>query len=268
MIVKKAILIFSISSFILISFVYYYLNTLPDVSLLATNYPTLTMSSQGSKRILKLSRSLPWHWYTLEQIAPEAVAAVVVSEDWAFFMHMGFDLGQIKDALWDALRGKRFRGASTITQQLVKNLYLTSEKSLSRKVQELILSLKIEEALSKKRILELYLNVIEFGGGLYGVGSAADHYFRKSPATLTIKESAFLAMILPNPRIYSQSFRDRKMSDYAKKTIEAIINKMKQAKYISAQERNLALKQRFTWDTDDLGIMFATPSDDEYMQTQ
>jgi monofunctional glycosyltransferase len=126
---------------------------------------------------------------------------VIVAEDAAFFQHRGFDWEGIRDAAtrnWD--RGELRRGGSTITQQLAKNLYLSPHKNLVRKAHEAAITNALEQRLSKRRILELYLNVVELGRGVYGAEAAARHHFNKSAAELTPEEAALLAAILPSPR--------------------------------------------------------------------
>ena len=125
--------------------------------------------------------------------------AVLASEDQRFFEHFGFDIEQIEKALKENQRRKRVRGASTITMQTAKNLFLWSEKSFIRKGLEAYYTLLLEFLWSKQRILEVYLNIAEMGKGIYGVHQAAEIYYKKSPIKLTIQESATLAAILPNP---------------------------------------------------------------------
>lgn len=142
-------------------------------------------------------------WVPLKQIPNVVIDAVIVAEDGTFWSHSGFDWFEFKESLLRNLREFRFaRGASTITQQLVKNLYLSSSKDPFRKLKEWILTWKMERTLSKSRILELYLNVIEWGNGVYGVEAAANYYFGKSASALTREESARLAAIIPNPKRY------------------------------------------------------------------
>ena len=144
-----------------------------------------------------------WIWVPLSRISPHLQRAVIVAEDASFFRHHGFDWEGIRDAAtrnWD--RGELHRGGSTITQQLAKNLYLSPEKNLLRKAREVLITRAIEGRLTKKRILELYLNVVEWGQGVYGAEAAARHYFRKSAQDLTPEEAALLAAILPSPRHY------------------------------------------------------------------
>jgi monofunctional biosynthetic peptidoglycan transglycosylase len=125
---------------------------------------------------------------------------VLVAEDIGFFTHHGFALAEMQNALEDALRDRELpRGASTITQQLAKNLWLSPSRNPLRKAREALLTWQLERALSKRRILELYLNVVEFGPGIYGAGAASQRYFGKAPADLDESEAAQLAAALPNP---------------------------------------------------------------------
>jgi monofunctional biosynthetic peptidoglycan transglycosylase len=138
----------------------------------------------------------------LTEIAPVAVSAVVISEDASFFIHEGVDTKEIQKAITDALERGKLRGASTITQQLAKNLWLSTERSPLRKAKELVLTRRLEEALPKKRILTLYLNVAEWGDGVYGIQAAAREHFRTDAAHLTIAQAAMLAGMLPAPRTW------------------------------------------------------------------
>jgi len=149
-----------------------------------------------------------YSWVSLTQISPYLIDAVVASEDDAFFQHEGFNLDEIKDAIKTDIKKKRFaRGASTITMQLARNLYLSKEKTLTRKLKEAYLTYRLEKVLTKKRILELYLNMVEWGPGIYGIGEASEYYFGKSPLELNLKEATLLAVILPNPRYYNPYIR-------------------------------------------------------------
>jgi monofunctional biosynthetic peptidoglycan transglycosylase len=141
-----------------------------------------------------------YHWVDLEAISPQAAIAVIASEDQQFPYHFGFDFNSIRAAVRSHEHGGKLRGASTITQQVTKNLFLWSGRSFVRKGMEATLTLAMETALPKERILELYLNLAEFGRGIYGVEAAAQHFFHKHAAGLTGEESALLAVVLPNPR--------------------------------------------------------------------
>lgn len=142
-------------------------------------------------------------WVPYGSISPYMATAVVICEDARFFSHRGFDAQSIQSSIKDNLREGRFvRGGSTVTMQLAKNLFLEREKTLSRKLQEAVLTLLLEQSLRKEEILELYLNVVEFGPGIYGIGPAAAHYFRSRPRDLSLGQSLYLASILPNPKIH------------------------------------------------------------------
>jgi len=142
---------------------------------------------------------VPPVWAPMRQISPQLALAVLVAEDIEFFQHHGFSVAEMRIALEQAREGRRVRGASTITQQLAKNLWLTSDRTVGRKLREAILATDLERFLTKQRILELYLNVVPFGSGVYGAEAAARHYFGKSALFLTEGESAQLAAGLPRP---------------------------------------------------------------------
>jgi monofunctional biosynthetic peptidoglycan transglycosylase len=159
------------------------------------------------------------YWVTLDRISPNLQRAVLAGEDTNFATHNGFDYKAIQKA-WDqgfldaAKEAKKEgenddwlpnlpdfkRGASTITQQLAKNLYLSSQRNFFRKGQEALITIFLERELSKRRILELYLNVIEWGDGIYGAEAAGQHYFHKPAQALNANEAAFLSAMIPNPR--------------------------------------------------------------------
>jgi monofunctional glycosyltransferase len=138
-------------------------------------------------------------WVPLDRISRQAAIAVVASEDQQFPFHRGFDFRQIEKALQDAQAGERVRGASTISQQVAKNLFLWNGRSWVRKGLEAWFTVLVEALWPKRRVLEMYLNVAEFGHGLYGVEAAAQRYFRKPAARLGAAEAALLAAVLPNP---------------------------------------------------------------------
>jgi monofunctional biosynthetic peptidoglycan transglycosylase len=141
-------------------------------------------------------------WVPYSRISRQLVKAVLVTEDAAFWQHAGVDYQQIKESMEVNLeRGEFARGASTITQQLAKNLYLSPSKNPVRKVRELMIARRLEHELSKQRILELYLNVIEWGDGIYGAEAAARTYFGKPASRLDASESALLAAAIANPRV-------------------------------------------------------------------
>ena len=153
----------------------------------------------GAQRTVDLREGSPTYT-ALDQISPYMIAAVMTTEDGGFWRHRGFITSQFPTALKRNLEAGKIRlGASTITMQMVKNVLLSHERTLSRKLQEMFLTWHVEQTLSKERIMEVYLNVIEFGPGVYGITRAASHYFGKTPAELTPPEAAFLALMLPSP---------------------------------------------------------------------
>ena len=159
----------------------------------------LTVQTPQGSRQLVVGPQSPY-WAPLGAISPGLVLCVVRSEDAKFFQHAGFDWDQVQDSFeTDLEEGKYKRGGSTITMQLARNLFLWRGKSLPRKALEVYLTWRLEQTLTKRRILELYLNAVEWGPGIYGIGEASRYYFGKPPAALTLGESAMLAAILPNP---------------------------------------------------------------------
>ena len=141
-------------------------------------------------------------WVPLEEISPSLALAVVSSEDQKFFAHSGFDFESIRHAFEAFQRGKKLRGASTISQQTAKNVFLWPQRSWVRKGFEVYFTLLVEMCWSKRRILEVYLNSIEMGDGIYGAEAAAQFYFNKRAKDLTAPQAAAIAAVLPNPRHY------------------------------------------------------------------
>lgn len=142
------------------------------------------------------------HWVPLAQMSPELPIALIAAEDQKFPDHHGFDVQAIQDALDDAEEGERLRGASTITQQTAKNLFLWNGRSFVRKGFEAYFTVLLELLWPKRRILEVYANTAEFGDGIYGAAAASDVFFRKPVSTLGPREAALLAAVLPSPRRY------------------------------------------------------------------
>jgi monofunctional glycosyltransferase len=187
-----------------VSAAYIYL-TLPDVRPLRDNNPSLTAfmdlrAREAHERGLPVTRD--WIWVPYARISPNLKKAVIVTEDGSFWQHDGMDYEQLRESMevnWE--RGEFARGASTITQQLAKNLYLSPTKNPIRKVKEILITRRLEVELSKQRILELYLNSIEWGDGVWGAEAASRRYFKKSASELTAMESALLAASIANPHI-------------------------------------------------------------------
>jgi monofunctional biosynthetic peptidoglycan transglycosylase len=179
--------------------------TFPDVAALAKEQPKTTAFMELRKKQLRRagkSDELKWTWVSYGRISSNLRRGVLVAEDNEFYDHEGVDTKAMKEAFernWK--RGRVTHGGSTITQQLAKNLYLSPSRNPVRKVREYFIARSLEKHLSKKRILEIYLNVVEMGERVYGAEAAARHYFGKSAASLTPREAALLAGCLPNPRV-------------------------------------------------------------------
>jgi monofunctional glycosyltransferase len=165
-----------------------------------------------------------YEWVSLEQISPDAALAVIASEDQEFPFHLGFDFHSIREAIRSNARGHRVRGASTISQQVAKNLFLWSGRSYLRKALEAWFTVLLEALWPKERILEVYLNIAQFGPGIYGVQAAARTYFHRPALALTRADAALLAAVLPNPL---QLHVDRP-SRYVESRREWILGQMRQ----------------------------------------
>jgi monofunctional biosynthetic peptidoglycan transglycosylase len=164
-----------------------------ETSLMRQRDEDARRSNRRSRRVRR--------WVPLSRVSRHLICAVIAAEDPNFFGHEGIDWGAVRESVETNVKKRRFaRGASTITQQLAKNLFFTTRKSVTRKLREAIVARWLEEELSKRRILELYLNVIEWGEGLYGCEAAARRYYGKSAAQLSAAEAAGLAAMIPNPR--------------------------------------------------------------------
>ena len=200
--IGRALLAIPAAGFALLAYVYL---TLPDVRLLKTTNPATTAFMDLRDDEARDKGKAPHHsqrWVAYSRISPDLKRAVLVAEDDAFWQHDGVDYDQLRESIQaDWARGRFLRGGSTITQQLAKNLYLSPSKNPLRKLRELVIARRLEAELKKARILELYLNVIEWGDGVYGVESAARTYFQKPAAALGPSESALLAAAIINPRL-------------------------------------------------------------------
>jgi monofunctional biosynthetic peptidoglycan transglycosylase len=207
--------------------------TWPDVAALARNQPGTTAFIERYRRGpwmgLGPDREVQWKWVPGSRISPNLKRAVIVSEDIEFFSHNGFSTREQRAALEDAWDDKKLpRGASTISQQLVKNLWLSPSYNPLRKVKEALLTWQIERTLSKRRILELYLNVVEFGEGIYGAEAAARHYYGRSAAGLSERQAAELAASLPRPKSWHPGSRS---SSYQRK-IRSVQRRMARAGWL------------------------------------
>ncbi|MEW6601006.1 MAG: monofunctional biosynthetic peptidoglycan transglycosylase [Nitrospirota bacterium] len=198
----------------------------PDISKLKKDNPAKTsfMKHREQEWLARgKSTKVKQVWVPINRISPYLVKAVIIAEDDKFYKHEGFDYEAIQKAIERDIKQKKFKfGGSTISQQLAKNLYLSSSKNPLRKAMEAFLTWRLEMNLSKKRILELYLNVAEWGEGIFGIEAASLHYYGKPAAELTPEESARLASVLPNPRRFSPVGA----SKYVEKRSRTILNIM------------------------------------------
>lgn len=191
----------------------------------------------------------------LEEVPAHFVRGLLTSEDASFWSHSGLDLGEVPIAMsinW--VRGTRSRGASTITQQLAKNLFLSRERSYRRKLQEAALALLLEPALGKRRILEIYLNVIEWGPGLHGIGPASRHYFGKRPADLSPREGAFLVALIPGPVKYQSSFSGGVLSPGFSRLVNGVLYRLRSVGVLTDEELEAELAEplRLLWTPPDV----------------
>ena len=217
--------------------------TLPSVDWLKKQNPKETammrfraeQARQNGKRARRIWRRVP-----LSRISPYLIQAVLIAEDDKFFEHEGFDWQSMRKALEANFQRKRvLRGGSTITQQLAKNLFLDPGQTLTRKLREAAIAVKLETTLSKKRILELYLNLADWGRGAYGAEAAARAYFQCPASALSLAQAIRLASVLPNPRRFSAlDSRNERMN--RKRRI--IASRMLRRRWISQESHDQALK--------------------------
>ncbi len=216
--------------------------SLPNVHILEKCFTT-TMYE------VKLCATGP-NYAKLTEISPYVLHAVIASEDGSFYSHEGFDFHEMEESLTANLKsGKIRRGGSTLTQQLAKNVFLGKEKSLWRKVKEAYLAVALERNYNKDFILEKYLNVVEFGPDLYGIKPAAQHYFHKPPIELNPLEAAYLAFLLPNPKVYSKSFASGTLTPFGHKMVKVILKRMSSFGKLSGSAYQTAIAQidSFPW---------------------
>ncbi len=221
------------------------LSNLPDVSVLKHYRPAAASEvlDRNGAAIAQFYDRVFRVWTPIATLPDHVIQAVVTAEDDTFFEHQGVNY----KAVWDAMRldveKKRFvRGGSTITQQMIKNVLLSKEKTITRKIREFILARRAEEVLTKRQILEIYLNEVEWGEGIYGIEAASRYYFDKHAAELTNAEAALLAGMLPNPRYYNPFRRP----DKARLRQERVLFNMQQAKLMTQEEYREALDEPLT----------------------
>jgi monofunctional biosynthetic peptidoglycan transglycosylase len=208
----RAALIGAAGAFAYLTYVYL---TLPDVRVLVRENPRTTAFVELRKREAAYEGrtfQVRQQWVPYNRISKNLTRAVILTEDAGFYDHDGIDLAEIKASFevnWE--EGRFVRGASTITQQLAKNLYLSPSRNPVRKLRELFITRRLEAALSKRRILEIYLNVIEWGDGIFGCEAAARAYFGKPAADLSMEEAALMAGAIINPRVLNPAKPNRRL---------------------------------------------------------
>jgi monofunctional glycosyltransferase len=192
-------------------------------------------------------KSKKYKWVSVDKINRQYLYAIVMSEDSKYFSHDGINYDAILRSLIVNLKSKSFKsGGSTISQQVVKNLFLTKEKTIVRKIKEYFITMKLERSFTKNQILELYLNLIEVGPDIYGVNAASHNYFSKAPDEINGAEGAFVALMLPSPRKYHHSIYSNKyIGKRHRKKLERILTDMKYNEYISPQQFNSYIKYPF-----------------------
>lgn len=230
---KRILWIFLI---VLVAWLAWELLTFPDVAILAKERPKTTAFMEQRKKLLRAegkSDVLEWRWVPYGSIAPSLRRAVLVAEDNSFYEHEGVDVEGMKDAFERNWKKKKIAsGGSTITQQLAKNLYLSPSRNPVRKIREYFIARSLEKHLTKKRILEIYLNVVEMGERVYGAEAAARHYFGKSASSLSPREAALLAGCLPNPRVMNPGNPNKRLRARQR----MIVSRMKRWGYLLERE--------------------------------
>jgi monofunctional biosynthetic peptidoglycan transglycosylase len=213
---------------------------LPDVSGLAKENPESTaMMRARAQEAEQEGKKVRFrqHWVGLNRIPSHVVDAVLVSEDASFYQHEGVDWFEVKASVKDAVEKQRApRGASTLTQQLAKNLYLSEDRSLLRKAKELVIAKRLEESLEKRRILELYLNIAEWGDGVWGIEAAARTHFGRSASKLTVAQGAMLAAMLPAPRQWTP----RKQPALLRRRAARLVGRLERSGRITAAQAQQA----------------------------
>ena len=230
---KKTLLVLAGLLLLYIGFEY---STLPDVSYLRKENPretSLMRQREEEARALGRKSHRVQTWVPLSSVPDYLITAVLIGEDDAFYQHEGYDLRQIKESFIRNWEKKGFvRGGSTITQQLAKNLYLSTSKTPLRKFKEFVIARRLEEELSKRRILEIYLNVIEWGDGIYGIEAASLSYFDKPARDLNVRQAVLLAAVIPNPHRMNPK-RPTKRVQYR---FDLILDRMVQYGHIDEQQ--------------------------------
>lgn len=238
---KKFLLGIGITIILYLGYVVVSLALLPPVKSLADKKLNLNIDVrdwQGNEHPFLLGPKNR-RWTPSSRIPPEMKWAVILAEDSNFYKHDGIDVKAIKEAIkYDLEKQSMARGASTITQQVAKNVFLSREKTITRKLKEVYLAWRMEQELTKGRILELYLNVVELGPMVYGIGHGSQYYFGKPASAMTPRECAFLAAMLPGPRVAYNPYRN--LGKVLSRS-NMILRKLRSKGVISSDELQVAL---------------------------
>jgi hypothetical protein len=221
----------------------------PEVLRLLGDFTHEVTTNTGAKQVIEVSPNSQ-DFIAVTEVPALFIRTLLIAEDAAFFGHPGIDLTELPKAIaTNIARGGAARGASTITQQLAKNLFLSREKSLQRKLKELSYSFLLESTLGKQRILEIYLNIIEWGPGLYGLRPAARHYFGKDPWNLSPRETAFLVSLIPGPVKYQSSIQGGEVRRGFDTLVNNLLVKMRSIDVISEEAFQAALVETLVFRT-------------------
>ena len=214
----------------------------PWVPLLKFSTVTVTQYENKRGEVKKTVGPGEPGWIKIKGVSRHVLNAIIVAEDSRFRSHFGLDFYEIQKSYELNRKKKRFaRGGSTITQQVVKMAFLTREKSIVRKAREAVGALFLEAIMSKDEILEWYINMTEFGDGIYGIKAAAQHYFKTKPELLTIEQGVHLALVIPSPNAWSAGLRRRNLTNFGERRFAAIVTNMRRQGFITESLWNTAL---------------------------
>ena len=216
-------------------FIYWFIPSISKLDTTSTIKVTRWVKKEG--KIIEPVGPLARNWVDIRRVSRNVLNAFVVAEDAKFWNHSGIDFEAIeKSFIKNIKKGYFARGGSTITQQVVKMTLLSRDKSVIRKAREAVGALLLERRLAKKKILEWYINLAEFGDGVYGISEAARHYFQTEPELLTIDEAIHLALVLPSPNGWSKGLRERKLTDFGHKRFSVIATRMLRSGYVTPEQ--------------------------------
>jgi monofunctional biosynthetic peptidoglycan transglycosylase len=229
-------------SIVLIIFVLGVAYVTPPVGTILAGKPlTVTRWEKGQGKVARAVGPGESEWLKLEKVSFHTIHAVVTAEDARFFQHSGLDWHEIWESFsYNWQQGRYARGASTITQQVVKLLFLENDKNLMRKIREASGALLLEWYCEKNTILEWYLNLVDFGSGVYGIKQAAQYYFATDPQLLTIPQSILLASVIPSPNRWSNSLRDKKLTPVGQQRFRAILARMRSEGFVNQRQCRIA----------------------------